>query len=216
MKEIILTEKARAAFLEKFKEKEEGCWEWEGRCDRDGYGELTSAGVAYRAHRVSLLVHHGIQPGPLQVLHTCDNRRCVRPDHLWLGTNADNMRDRTVKLRNGNLKLDWTLVREMRRLWTETSLTMREIGAMFQYPQCGPILRNRMWHDPEYHPPQGKKSGIRPKLIEIYGEKKTLREWADDPRCEVTFETLLTRRKQKMPDSMLLRKRKESGRPRKR
>ena len=77
-----------------------GCWGWRGSTDRDGYaifrGEFD--GEIYRkAHRYSYARTTGVHPGPLQILHSCDNPTCVNPDHLSLGTNADNMADKIAK-----------------------------------------------------------------------------------------------------------------------
>lgn len=78
-----------------------GCWNWTGDKDRKWYGlyQVPShiAGkeskVKCRAHRLSWVLHHGPIPADLHVLHRCDNTRCVNPDHLKLGTNADNIED---------------------------------------------------------------------------------------------------------------------------
>lgn len=75
------------------------CWLWRGNCTPDGYGNV-SDGIAGRrtsAHRHAYRLHHGIDPGPLGVLHKCDNPQCANPVHLWLGTQADNMRDAFLK-----------------------------------------------------------------------------------------------------------------------
>lgn len=66
-------------------------------------------GVEHIAARVSFAYHHKIDPGPWSVLHSCDNPRCVNPDHLWLGTHQDNMQDCIDKDRfktsRGNTKI---------------------------------------------------------------------------------------------------------------
>jgi len=76
--------------------KGDECWEWIGARGARGYGKMTAGprGSGHvRAHRVSWELAFGPVPDGLWVLHTCDNPPCVRPDHLWLGTRLDNMRD---------------------------------------------------------------------------------------------------------------------------
>lgn len=76
----------------------DGCWRWLANTDRRGYGHLTIKGKAVQAHRFAYELFVG-PPGDLFVLHRCDNPACVRPDHLWLGTHADNMADMKTKNR---------------------------------------------------------------------------------------------------------------------
>lgn len=80
--------------------RSEECWEWNGALSHDGYGHYRCGGKVAGAHRYSYLLHNGPIPDSLLVLHHCDNRKCVRPDHLFLGTHQDNAKDRCAKGRS--------------------------------------------------------------------------------------------------------------------
>lgn len=72
------------------------CWNWVGCRDHNGYGRVGGRGGRY-AHRYAWTIFNGVIPDRLQVLHHCDNPPCCNPEHLWLGTHRDNMRDRDEK-----------------------------------------------------------------------------------------------------------------------
>ena len=80
------------------------CWEWTAAFNKSGYGWISiKTGESRPAHRVSALLHGMIDSfaSELHVLHKCDNRKCCNPNHLFVGSNQDNVADRVSKFRNG-------------------------------------------------------------------------------------------------------------------
>lgn len=73
------------------------CWEWTGPLLHNGYGRFHINGKQVKAHRASYEEHKGPIPEGLLVCHACDNRKCINPEHLWLGTAKDNAVDRQLK-----------------------------------------------------------------------------------------------------------------------
>lgn len=70
-----------------------GCWLWTAYCTPSGYGSFTLKNWPYRAHRASWILKYGTIPDGLLVLHKCDTPSCVNPDHLFIGTQSDNLKD---------------------------------------------------------------------------------------------------------------------------
>ena len=86
-------------FRRSFTEAPSGCWEWTEGKEEHGYGRFCFNGCQKLAHRVSWSLHRGVLSDEDFVLHHCDNPGCVNPDHLFLGTQEDNMKDMAAKNR---------------------------------------------------------------------------------------------------------------------
>ncbi len=111
-----------------------GCWLWKGGTDRAGYGAYKWAGKKMGAHRASYYIHFETIADGMMVCHRCDNPLCVNPDHLFLGTNQDNMQDMVSKGRGeevygftGRSKLTASDVEEIRA----STLRQVDIAAKF-------------------------------------------------------------------------------------
>ena len=141
-------------FNKKMRIDDNGCWIYTGPKARNGYGEfvVSICQKRVRAHRFAYEVAKGPIPEGMYCLHTCDVKHCVNPDHLYLGTHADNMRDRNMKgrlahsERHGNTKLTTPQVLAIRRL-AARDFTRRELADLYGVsPECiRDIANHRNW-----------------------------------------------------------------------
>jgi hypothetical protein len=117
-------------------EKSDTCWLWRGSALSNGYGQIAHNRRHRLAHRVAWELAYGPIPDGLWVLHHCDTPRCVRPDHLFVGTHQDNNDDKVRKGRQargetgGRAVLNTQQVRDAYRLRQE-GLTYKAIAAIF-------------------------------------------------------------------------------------
>ena len=132
-----------------------GCWLWTGSITKDGYGRMSRAGQRQKAlaHRVAYEVFVGDIPMGLCVLHHCDTPSCVNPDHLYCGSQIQNIADRVARGRSMcgerqyRAKLDPEKIREIRAIASEKTLTRNEIGARFGVtgPNVSDIVNRHTW-----------------------------------------------------------------------
>lgn len=117
-------------------ETNKGCWEWQGSISSNGYGVITVDGVARPTHVLSYELTNGEIPNGLFVLHKCNVRLCINPDHLYIGTHNDNMDDMSNSNvlkgeRNANSVLSENDVREIRKLISSRMVTYANIAQQY-------------------------------------------------------------------------------------
>lgn len=130
------------------------CWIWTGFTHK-GYGRMRVDGPSYRVHRIAAMLWLEFNlDSKLSVCHSCDNPSCFNPEHLWIGTQQENMQDMVIKQRAsklkgsecGNSKLTEEYVQEILVLLAQ-GLTLKEIGARFNisYTVISDIKLNKIW-----------------------------------------------------------------------
>lgn len=133
--------------------RKEGCWDWKGVFDKNGYGLIPgNYQRLLRASRVSWFIHKGQIPKGIVICHTCDNVRCTNPDHLFLGTPKVNSEDMAKKgrstqgIKNPSVKLSEEQVRKIKEL-LKTGVTQKRISKDFNITRktVGSIKNGKTW-----------------------------------------------------------------------
>lgn len=131
------------------------CWEWQLSCCNKGYGKFNIVGRILKAHRVSYFLHYKEWPFNLLICHHCDNPPCCNPDHLFKGTNDENMADMMKKNRHASLtgttnpaaKITESDVMEIRRRYDAGEFAPLKWADEFNVTNAtiGQIIRNQSW-----------------------------------------------------------------------
>lgn len=109
-------------FYEKKVIRKNGCWDWNGSLDKNGYPQIFAGSTKVKGHRISYEMYKGKIPVGLNICHTCDNPKCTNPEHLWAGTKKQNDEDKIKKGRISkgehryNAKLKENNIKEIRKM----------------------------------------------------------------------------------------------------
>jgi hypothetical protein len=134
-----------------------GCWLWSGYKNADGYGVMGIGRKVIKAHRVAYMIYKGEIPEGMNVCHTCDVPSCVNPEHLWIGTQKENVLDMCLKKRHvpssskgeshSQAKLSEEQVKLIRTMYTNLKISHASLSEQFGVSrgQIGHIISRKSW-----------------------------------------------------------------------
>lgn len=145
---VNLTERQIRKFWNKIRligASDDDCWEWTRAMTQLGYGVVRMDGRNFFVHRIAFFLTHGPFPNALKICHKCDNPKCCNPDHLFLGTQADNLHDMFRKDRRpaakgvgtAAAKLNDAIVREIRERYAKGGVTHRKLASEYGIAYSG-------------------------------------------------------------------------------
>lgn len=142
-------------FIAKIKKSKTGCWLWTGAINSGGYGLFKVDGRVQTASRVSFKIYKGSIPNKKWVLHTCDVRNCVNPNHLYLGDRLQNVNDMWNRKRNPNRdgenhhknKLSEKQILDIRRKYIPRIVTQHYLALKYNVTQSliEKIVNRKIW-----------------------------------------------------------------------
>lgn len=133
--------------------EEDECWNWLESVDKDGYGRFSYYDRNLHSSKVSLIIHNGKIPKGIYALHKCDNRKCVNPKHLWLGSQQENLEDRDNKGRGNisNFKINVDIATKIREDFLN-GLNKRQLFKKYKISSriIYSVVSNRTWYSYDY------------------------------------------------------------------
>lgn len=131
------------------------CWVWTRATTGMGHGVVRMDGANHGAHRIAYFLGKGTFDSRLNVCHACDNPPCCNPNHLWIGTQSDNLRDMFAKnrrpsakgTRHASAKLNDDLVREIREIYARGGISTRALAVKYgvDYSGIHGIVTRKYW-----------------------------------------------------------------------